>query len=187
MRVNIIQLLNAATMIFPYVVWRKFKKMKQDPLHRVMKYHVPIATCYHVCEAFFCLPALTRFLMHADIFCIHMSSLAGSLSVIRKCFNNKHSVVCQVTVASCALHTHAFIKNIGRDQSRYRFILLVLNTMPVFILDRGMFLRMLKNGSLAFSFFMNDRSLVVGHSCFHVMLYRVYDDYFTMISRLKTF
>ena len=179
MRIHFPQLLNAVTMIFPVMAWLKHRrKMKKHALHKLMRLHLPVSMAYHTCCAFYAPMKLCNILLQTDILFIHLSSFLGSLGILRKLNNRRLFVMMTSTILP---HCHAFFKNMTRDQSVYRFMLFVLNALPIYKHKKKECSKLCVHGFACFFLYYYDQKLVIGHATFHMMLYSIYNNYFNML------
>lgn len=187
MKIKISQILNAATMIFPFLAWKKHRKLSNNRVHKIMRIHIPISILYHIKEAFLNKNTiLLNLLKHLDIFFIHLSAISGSIDVIhnffprRKIFNN-------LIYLTSIFHIHSFIYNIKKDNGIYRSWVLIINSLPIIICKKYNVKKIIVHATLACGLYYFDDILIIGHSGFHIVLYNIYDDYFNIFTRVKSY
>jgi len=176
MKIKFIQLLNAVTMIFPFFSWRKHGYLSSNIIHKIMKFHIPISILFHLSSAFLNKSKIVNILQHSDVFLIHLSSVTGTISVIKKLFPHNKLLVKLIWVSGI-LHIQSFIYNIKYDKGDYRSCLLLINTIPV-IYKRKISRKTIFHILLAYKLYHFNSILIIGHSCFHIILYSIYNDYF---------
>jgi len=183
MKIKFIQILNAVTMIFPFFAWKKHKTLSSNIVHKITKIHIPVSTLFHFTASFLGKRSkLLRLLQHTDIFLIHFSSLAGTVSILKKFFPRRKKLV-KITYLSGILHLHSFINNIKYDNGNYRSCLLLITSLPVIIFKRYRMKKIFLHTLIASGLYHFNDILIVGHSCFHIVLYYIYDDYFVILKR----
>lgn len=187
MRFNVIEALNSVTMVFPLLAWWKHRKtMRFNLLHKIMRFHVPFSTLFHLVSAFHARPSKLKDIMyHIDISLIHFSSFASSLKAIQRLFKRRNRTINTAIVATCMMHGHVVISNIQVDRPIYRFSTLLISGIPVCCIiykqnNVSMIRRLLGYGALAFGLYLNNKKVMIGHPIFHVVLYKIYDNYFTV-------
>lgn len=180
MRIQMTQLLNAASMFFPLMAWWKHRKeCRHVSLHKIMKWHIPISTTYHLCVAFGLPNPLSSLLFHTDVLMIHITSLSGALSVIRHSLPHQQKQWLAFISSTVPFHINALHRNLYKDQGTYRFALMVINAVPILCCHKKQFMNLFTHASLAFVFLSIDaKHCRLGHSCFHITLYKIYDEYF---------
>lgn len=186
MKIKFVQLLNAATMIFPFFAWRKHRDLSSNIIHKIMKIHIPISALFHLSASFMNKNSRILYLFqHTDILLIHISTIFGTISVIKNFFPRRKSLI-KLTWISGILHIHSFIINIIYDNGDYRSILLIVNTLPIIIYKRYKLRKIFIHTLIACKLYHFNDILVIGHSCFHIMLYNIYDDYFIILKRKRS-
>jgi len=177
MKIKFIQLLNAATMIFPFFSWRKNRFHSSNIIYKIMIFHIPISTLFHLTSAFLNNKSrIVSILQHSDVFLIHLSSVTGTISVIKKLFPCRKILVKFIWLSGI-LHIRSFIYNIKYDNGNHRSFLLLINTIPV-IYKRKVSKKTVFHIILAYKLYHFNNVLIIGHSCFHMILYNIYNDYF---------
>lgn len=164
---KILELLNAVSMIFPLLAWRKHRRTSNSKLKSLMLLHIPISFTFHLLKSFHNRsPTLDR-LFKMDILCIHASSVISSLE-------NSTTKSPILPLVSIPFHIYSFLKPLNKN---LRCSLIVLNNANV--IRRCKIINIcIRDGSLALICYLSQG---IGHPIFHIFLYNVYDNYFTMM------
>lgn len=167
---NIIQVFNSMSMVFPLMTWMKKRKkhnMSKTLLHKIIAIHIPISFVYHAFGAF---NKNARVLQFVDFALIHLTSLLTSKSV---CHKLKTPWLPLVFVApTIPLHAIACLDVFkGADNIGLRFGTIVFNNSPVLVMSRPLGGKTLVVGAVCYKLYTHK----YGHPIFHVVLMELYE------------
>ena len=164
---NPLQLLNAATMLFPFISWYKHrKKNKNKLLHKIIAIHIPVSAIYHLVSAF--KPSIT--LQFLDFSLIHFTSLVIGNSICKK----KSSRLLDITtqLATLPFHIKSCIDVFYRKENiKTRFCAIIINALPMFLVNKKIAIRATACGLLCYKTYTHR----YGHPVFHVILMELYN------------
>lgn len=180
-----VEILNAVSMISPLIAWIKHKRRKSnDCLHKYLPLQIVVSVAYHTCSALSNNNRLVHLLRVIDISSIHICSFFCSLGGIRRVRNElaKTIVKCISVYASVPFLLFDIIANLIRRNhvdTRIRMMIILQNNIFFLgILPVNESMSLIKTTTLCFHFYKNtDRGL--SHVYFHLLLYDVFNDYWT--------
>ena len=158
---KILELFNAVSMIFPLFAWRKHRRTTNSRLKSLMLIHIPISFTFHLLKSFHSRSPTIDTFFKMDILCIHASSMISSL---------EHSRIPALTLLSLPFHIYSFLQPLNK---KLRCSLIVVDN--IYYLRK---IKVLRDGSIALICYLSQG---IGHPIFHIFLYNVYDNYFTMM------
>lgn len=159
---KLIEVLNAVSMIFSLFAWRKHRRSRSK-LKSLMLLHIPISFTFHLLRSFTNARVVNVF-FKMDILCIHASSIISSIE-------NSPAKLPIIPFVFIPFHIYSFIKPWNK---KLRCGLIVLNNANVI---RKCKIINIRDGSIALICYLSPG---IGHPIFHLFLYNVYDNYFTM-------
>lgn len=167
------EVLNAISMFFPFAAMRKHKKTKSKLKH-LMVIHIPISFVYHACRALRIDNKIVKTLFTLDILCIQASS---AITSIEYKYKTKKPLLSHCLV-SIPLHYMAYEY---REFPLYRTCIIAYDNKC--LMETSYKKNIILTGIYCCLFFnvSYHSKFEVGHSMFHVCLYRVYDIYFKLI------
>lgn len=181
MRLDVFELVNAVTMVLPWMAWWKHRRArgKNRRVHSLLKNHVPISMVYHTLNSFLPGRGWTWVFKGLDIACIHATSVAAARDVMGVSPPRKRP---WFFYGSLPLHAWALKRSlVGKDLPSLRFGLVLCNVYPVFCIVKER--RVLRGavGVGCYGSFQIAYRYPLGHGVFHALLYPMYDDFFTLL------
>lgn len=166
------EIFNAVSMIFPLFAWWKHRRSKSK-MAKVVKYHCPLSFTYHLVKAFHPVSRVTKVLLAIDQGCIHLCSMLAKRDLSKP----PHTL-------SVPFHIITYVYSILiKDVPYARFSLIVLDNFKYIRQNNEIIVQ----GSIAFICFISsyNTNMQIGHSIFHVLMYKIYDNFFIIIEKRR--
>jgi hypothetical protein len=187
----IIELLNAVSMIAPFVAWLRNRKNKRNgTLHKFLPTQLIVSSSYHLCSAFLIKPKLVRALRCLDIFSIHMCSLLCCIDGLRVINSKKRQKVVRITCLYSSLPLLVFdmIFNVILKNKVIFGIRLALicqnNLYYIYVLPFKDNAILIMSSATSVYFYRNtNRGL--SHTYFHLSLFTLFDEYFERLNKIE--
>lgn len=166
---NLIQIANSISMIFPLIAWWKNrKKYPKSIMNKLLIIHTPVSFIYHTVCAF---RSNFRLLQFADYVLIHLTSLITGNHIVKNC----HPILRFITqTMTYPIHTKACLDVFfNYENINLRFFAIILNNIPLIWVYPFISFEIITNCVLSYKLYTFKSGAY--HPLFHALLLHLYN------------